>query len=151
MAYFTPYIDESGLHLPTYEDRLQDLITSYRAIFGEDTLPDASVPDYQLLSVIARALDDTGALVLAAFNSRNPAYARGQELDLLLPQYGLSRIGATDSYVTLTLTGVSGTVIPAGSVAADTASVTSPLPITGTLTTCLTCRIIFQSTGGAYI
>ncbi len=25
MAYFAPYIDASGIHMPTYEDRLQDL------------------------------------------------------------------------------------------------------------------------------
>ena len=36
MAYFTPYIDSSGIHLPTYEDRLQDLCSAYRSIFGQE-------------------------------------------------------------------------------------------------------------------
>ncbi len=91
MAYFAPYIDSTGIHLPTYEDRLQDLLSSYRSIFGVDAVLDPSVPDYQLLSVIAKALDDMSALVLSAYNSRNPALASGQALDLLLPMYGLQR------------------------------------------------------------
>ena len=91
MAYFAPYIDGTGLHMPTYEDRLSDLVTAYRSIFGIDSELSESVPDYQLLSVFAKALDDTSALVLQAYNSRNPLYASGQALDLLLPLYGLAR------------------------------------------------------------
>ena len=91
MAYFAPYIDDTGLHMPTCEDRLSDLVSAYRSIFGMDAELSESVPDYQLLSVFAKALDDTSALVLQAYNSRNPLYASGQALDLLLPLYGLSR------------------------------------------------------------
>jgi len=91
MAYFAPYIDETGIHMPTYEDRLSDLCDKYRSIFGQDAVLDPAVPDYQLLSVFAKALDDTSAYVLSAYNSRNPAYATGQALDLLLPLYGISR------------------------------------------------------------
>ena len=98
MAYFAPYIDSTGIHMPTYEDRLNDLVSAYRSIFGVDAVLDPSVPDYQLLSVLAKSLDDTSALVVSAFNSRNPAYASGHSLDLLLPQYGLTRIeGESDA------------------------------------------------------
>ena len=72
MPYFAPYIDGTGLHMPTYEDRLSDLVSAYRSIFGIDAEMSESVPDYQLLSVFAKALDDTSALVLQAYNSRNP-------------------------------------------------------------------------------
>ena len=100
MAYFTPYIDGTGIHLPTYEDRLEDLVTAYRNIFGMEAELSAAVPDYQLLSVFAKALDDTSALCLQAYNSRNPMYASGQALDLLLPQYGITReAGETDAAV----------------------------------------------------
>ncbi len=100
MAYFAPYIDASGIHLPTYEDRLQDLCAAYRSIFGQEAELSPAVPDYQLLSVFAKALDDTSALVLQAYCSRNPAYASGQALDLLLPQYGIVRnAGETDAEV----------------------------------------------------
>ena len=100
MSYFAPYIDASGLHLPSYEDRLEELAEAYRSIFGIESELSASVPDYQLLSVFAKALDDVSALVLQAYNSRNPAYATGQALDLLLPQYGITReAGETDASV----------------------------------------------------
>ena len=36
MAYFAPYIDASGIHMPIYEDRLQDLCSAYRTIFGQE-------------------------------------------------------------------------------------------------------------------
>ncbi len=98
MAYFSPYMDGTGIHMPTYEDRLEDLCGAYRGIFGPEAELSAAVPDYQLLSVFAKALDDVSALVLQAYNSRNPAYASGAALDLLLPQYGLSReAGETDA------------------------------------------------------
>ena len=96
LAYFAPYIDEIGLHMPTYEDRLADLVSAYRSIFGIDAELSESVPDYQLLSVFAKALDDTSALVLQAYNSRNPLYASGQALDLLLPLYGVAREAGED-------------------------------------------------------
>ncbi len=100
MAYFAPYIDGNGIHMPTYEDRLEDLTSAYRNIFGIEAELSAAVPDYQLLSVFARALDDTSALVVQDFNSRNPMYASGSALDLLLPQYGLVRnAGETDAEV----------------------------------------------------
>jgi hypothetical protein len=86
--------------MPTYEDRLEDLVTAYRNIFGVEAELSASVPDYQLLSVFAKALDDTSALVVQDFNSRNPMTASGAALDLLLPQYGLTRAsGETDASV----------------------------------------------------
>jgi len=91
MSYFVPYVDSTGIHMPTYEDRLENLETAYQSIFGLDASLDPSVPDAQLLSVFAKALDDTSALVVQAFNSRNPMYASGQALDLLLAQYGLTR------------------------------------------------------------
>ena len=91
MAYFTPNIDETGIHMPTYEDRLSELCDKYCSIFGQEAVLDPAVPDYQLLSVFAKALDDTAALVVSSYNSRNPAYATGQALDLLLPLYGITR------------------------------------------------------------
>ena len=69
MAYFAPYIDETGIHMPTYEDRLQDLCDKYRSIFGQDAVLDPAVPDYQLLSVCQGA----GRYVrLSAFRIQQP-------------------------------------------------------------------------------
>ena len=96
MAYFSPYIDGSGVHMPTYEDRLDELVSSYRSIFGVDSELSESVPDYQLLSIFAKALDDTSMMVLQAYMSRNPLYASGAALDALLPMYGIVREAGED-------------------------------------------------------
>ena len=91
MSYFAPYIDSKGVHMPTYEDRLAELTETYKSIYGSSAELSESVPDYQLLSVFAKSLDDVSALTLQAYNARNPMYATGAALDLLLPQYGLTR------------------------------------------------------------
>lgn len=96
MSYFAPYIDGSGLHMPTYMDRLEELASNYRSIFSLDSDLSPEAPDYQLLSVFAKALDDTSALVLQAYNSRNPLYSSGEALDLLLPLYGVVRESGED-------------------------------------------------------
>ena len=75
--YFAPYIATDGVHMPTYQDRMEGLTESYRAIFGADVNLTASSPDYQLLSVFARALDDLTQMILVDFVSRNPQYASG--------------------------------------------------------------------------
>ena len=111
MSYFPPYIDASGVHLPTYEDRLAALVASYQSIFGPDVNLEISSPDYQLLSLFARALDDQSQLILADFNARNPQYATGAALDLLMPLYGLSRAGATCSTAIVQLTGSPNAVL----------------------------------------
>lgn len=100
MAYFQPYLDDKGIHMPTYEERLAYLSDEYRTIFGEEAELSAPVPDYQLLSVFSRALDDVSALGLQAYNARNPFYAAGSQLDMLLPQYGMVRAeGESDAAV----------------------------------------------------
>lgn len=94
MAYFAPYLDGSGIHAPSYEDRLQDLMTSYASIFGNDMLLDENIPDYQLLSVFAKALDDVTGLALNVLNCQNPNYARNSDLDFLAQLYGVTRLEA---------------------------------------------------------
>ncbi len=129
--YFAPYIDSSGVHLPTYQDRLDALTASYQTIFGPETNLEISSPDYQLLSVFARALDDLSQLILADFNARNPQYAAGTALDLLLPLAGLTRSGATRSTVQLTLTGTPGAVLPAAPEVLDDAGYLWKCPAPG--------------------
>ncbi|MBQ6506506.1 MAG: baseplate J/gp47 family protein [Clostridia bacterium] len=119
--YFTPYIDGNGVHIPSYEDRMEALVASYRNIFGPDVNLEISSPDYQLLSVFAKALDDLSQIVLVDFASRNPQYASGVGLDLLMPLHGLVRGGATYSTVVLTLNGTPNAVLPDAPEALDDA------------------------------
>lgn len=100
MAYFTPYLDDNGIHMPTYEERLANLSETYRSIYGNEAELSVAVPDYQLLSVFSKALDDVSALTIKVYNSRNPMYACGESLDTLLPEYGIFReTGESDASV----------------------------------------------------
>ena len=109
MAYFAPYIDDTGLHMPTFDDRLEELWTRYCEIFGADPDAASSAPDYQLLSLLTRNLDDVSQFVTQIYESMNPGIepdsigiyyytgyqsapsAAGNGLDLLMAQYGLAR------------------------------------------------------------
>ena len=59
MSYFTPYIDDSGLHMPTYNDILADIIASMKAIYGNDIYLEADSADYQFISILALKIHDS--------------------------------------------------------------------------------------------
>ena len=109
MAYFAPYIDASGLHMPTFDDRLAELWAQYCDIFDVDAAASSSVPDYQFLSLLARNLDDVSSYITQVYESMNPGvepdnigiyeitgyqsapHASGNALDLLMARYGEAR------------------------------------------------------------
>ena len=119
MAYFDPYIDAEGIHIPTYDDRMEYFQSEYKRIFGDDIYLGEETPDYQLLSVFSRCLDDMAALAVDAYNARNPYYAAGNSLDVLLALVGLNRKRATYSKVILTIKGEPRTSLPEGALAID--------------------------------
>lgn len=119
MSYFAPYLDDTGIHMPTYSELLESMIGGYQAIFGSDVYLGEDTQDYQLLSLYARAWDDLQALILDSYNARNPDWASGVSLDHLLALAGISRYPATKSSVTLSLTGIAGETLAAGQLARD--------------------------------
>ena len=119
MAYFSPNIDADGIHVPTYADVMDYLMEQYRAIFGADIYLGEETKDYQLLSVFSKCISDFGELCVDSYNSRNPNYAAGNSLDMLLPLVSMTRRAATCSTAVLTLTGTEGTVVPAKSKVMD--------------------------------
>ncbi|WP_288080606.1 baseplate J/gp47 family protein [Pseudomonas sp.] len=75
---------------------------------------DPSTPDGLKMAHDAEifyALDET---ILQAYNSKDPNKARGIDLDVICALTGTTRSGGSASNVVLTLTGTSGTVVPAG-------------------------------------
>lgn len=114
MAYFTPFIDETGLHIPTYEDIRDDLISKMKAIFGNDIYIDIDSMDYQQVSIFARKIFDTNCLAQLVYNNRTPITAIGVGLDNDVVYANIKRKPATNSTVQLTITGDAGTVINKG-------------------------------------
>ena len=121
MAYFEPYVDADGIHVPTYYDIMDYFVEQYKAIFGSDVYVGEETPDYQMMSVVAKCVSDYSELVVESYNNRDPMYASGNSLDILAQFAGLVRERATASTAVLKITGDSGTVIPADSKAIDKA------------------------------
>lgn len=121
MAYTAPGIDSAGLHVPEYEDIKQRLLDSFRQIFGADLYLGEDTQDYQMIAEFSDCLDDVYSLIIEAYNSRNPNYATGTALDMIIALNGIRRITATYSTVLLTIFGSVGAVIPARSIVQDVA------------------------------
>jgi len=114
MAYVAPYIDESGLTIPSYQDILDDLIEQAKTIYGQDIYLETDTADYQFISVFALKVYDCMLATQLAYNSRSPQTSIGSALDAIVKLNGLSRLVATYSICTVTLTGTAGTVINNG-------------------------------------
>jgi Uncharacterized homolog of phage Mu protein gp47 len=114
MAYFAPYIDETGLHIPTYQDILDDLIQQTKNIYGQDIYLGTDSQDYQYISIFALKNNDTLQTIQLAYNSRGPGTAIGTGLDGLVKLNGIKRRVATYSTAVITLNGTAGTVISNG-------------------------------------
>ncbi len=138
MAYFAPYIDGSGLHVPSYPEIRDQLITEMKNIFGQDIYIDEDTQDYQQISIFAKKIFDTNALAVLVYNNRTPITAIGVGLDNLCALVGITRHPATYSTVQLTITGDAGTVIINGEASDGTYTWNLPpsvtIPSNGTIT-----------------
>lgn len=114
MAYFAPYIDETGLHIPTYSNILEDLILGSKSIFGQDIYLGIDSQDYQLISIIADKINDCFQLLELVYNSRSPLTSIGSALDGIVKINGISRGAASYSTCIVTLYGSAGAVINGG-------------------------------------
>jgi uncharacterized phage protein gp47/JayE len=111
MSYKAPYIDASGLHMPTYGDILSNLVEQAQSVFGADIYLGNDSADYQLLSIFALSIYESMEAVQLAYNSRSPITAIGAALDGLIKLNGMTRRSASYSTCTVTLTGESATTI----------------------------------------
>lgn len=118
MAYTEPYIDATGMYVPTYADIRDNLIEQMKQIFGEDIYIAEDTQDYQQISVLAKKIYDVNSLAMLVYNNRTPNTAIGVGLDNLCSLVGIDRKLAQYSTVQLTITGTPGTVIQNG-VASD--------------------------------
>lgn len=145
MTYFKPYVDSTGLHIPTYNDILEDMLAAMKQIYGDDIYLDNSSPDYQLLSIFALKQSDTLQALAYAYNARSPETAIGTSLDSVVKLNGIKRKAAGHSTCQVKITGSPFTQITNGAVK-DRAGLTWDLPANvvidsnGTVYTVATCR-----------
>ncbi len=147
MSYFTPYVDENGIHINTYDDILANLIDQAKSIYGQDIYLDNDSLDYQFLSVLARQKYDDEQLAVYIYNSRSPSTAIGITLDSIVKINGLTRKTPSYSTCQVIIAGTYGTVITNG-VVTDISGYkwslpsTVTIPIGGTVTVNATCQTL---------
>ena len=75
MAYTAPYIDDAGLHIPSYVDIRDDLVDQFKQIYGQDIYLENDSQDYQMISAFALKTYDTMQLLQIVYNNRSPKTA----------------------------------------------------------------------------
>ena len=117
MAYFAPYIDADGLHLPIYEDVRDYIVNEARRIFGADIYLDNDSQDYQYIATLSLAIYESMLTAQYTYNQRAISTSSGVGLDTLVALNGITRNAATFSTVTVTLTGTAFTEVTNGQIA----------------------------------
>ncbi len=114
MANGYQYIDLTGVIVPDTADTLAGVQQEYRTAFGADLVVTPDTPQGVLITAETLARDAVIRNNADLANQINPNIAGGVFLDAICALTGLQRIAATRSEVVAQLTGVAGTVIPAG-------------------------------------
>ncbi|MDD2056623.1 hypothetical protein NPS58_04070 [Pseudomonas putida] len=148
-----PVISATGISAPTYAEVLDYLKTTYRSIYGADTYLESDSQDGQFLALIALAISDANAAVMAAYFSFSPNTAQGAGLSSNVKINGIGRAVPTNSQADLKIVGQAGTGITQG-VAQDEAgnkwllpdSVT--IPPSGEITVTATCSSVGAVSAG---
>lgn len=109
MAYFSPFIDETGIHVPTFNDIKSQLVDEIKGIYGNDIYLDPDSADYQLISIFAKKIFDSYSLAVTVYNNRTPITAIGVGLDNCVAYANIKRKQPTNSTAQLTITGSYGT------------------------------------------
>ena len=110
-------IDASGVsptELAVYKTEFEDI---FRSALGEDLVLDSETPQGQLIGVLAVALAEIDEVAVAVANGLSLYQAIGLQQDALGSLLSIDRIRRERSTVTVTISGTSGTVIDAGSLA----------------------------------
>jgi len=108
------FLDSEGLHVPDYNDVLEDRKENYKSIYGEDVNLDADSQDGEWVAVEALGLYDVMQTCLAVYNSWSPSTAQTDALTRNVKINGLTRADPSNSTADLKLTGDVGKTITNG-------------------------------------
>lgn len=111
---------ESGLVIPAESAILAGVQEDINSAFGGGLNPALETPQGQLASSQAAVIADKNAEFAYYVNQVDPQYASGRFQDAIARIYFLNRKPATSTVVQVTLGGLAGTVVPAGTLAQDT-------------------------------
>lgn len=109
-------LTETGFKRKRLDLLLQELNDNMKAIFGDNFNVSPESPDGQVDGVISESNANLWEIAEYVYDAFNPSTASGVPLSNLVQLNGITRQPAVASRVSLTLTGVAGTVIQAGSI-----------------------------------
>lgn len=111
---------DAGVVLPTESEILSGVLEDMNAAFGGGLSQNLETPQGQMASSEAAIIADKNAEIAYVTNQVDPQYSSGRFQDAIGRIYFLTRKPALPTTVLCTLIGVSGTVVPAGTLAQDT-------------------------------
>ena len=114
------YIDETGMHVPSYPEVLEAIKADFQKIYGQDIYLEADSQEGALCAVFALRIYDCYTLASSVYNSYSPATAQGVGLSSVVKTNGIRRNTHSFSQVDLKIIGQAGTIIKNG-VATDDA------------------------------
>ena len=105
-------INQNGFKADSFIEILTRLSTQLKDIYGQDINLDQDTPDGQLLGINTTVISDLQDLGLYIYNSMDPDFAEGVNLDRLLKLLARTRLPATKSTVDINLTLNRDAIIP---------------------------------------
>lgn len=115
------YIQPTGVIVPDTSQVRNEVIAEFKSVFGPDLVTDPSTPQGMLITRIVEMRDAVARNNADLANQINPNLATGEFLDALVSFSGGARFPARKTTISgVTLTGTTGTLIPAGSIAMTT-------------------------------
>ncbi|WP_034437992.1 baseplate J/gp47 family protein [Clostridium ihumii] len=128
MTYFSPYIDKTGFHMPTYLDIREKLIEDAKSIFGQDIYLKEDSQDYQWIATVSEKIYDAFQVAQEVYNNRGPNVAIGSGLDSIVKINGIKRKPHTYSKCPVIITGLKDTEIKNG-IVLDRGNIKWNLPV----------------------
>jgi len=111
-------LTSAGLTIKRLSDIVSDLNQGVTGQFGASTNTESDSVFGQLIGVFANELELVYELAQQLYDSFDPDQAEGASLDNICALLGLDRQAATSSSVSIILTGITGTLVPAASIVA---------------------------------
>lgn len=111
---------KDGLVIPDSQSVLTGVLADINQAFGADLSQNLSTPQGQLATSVSAQIIDKNSQFAYTVNQFNPLYASGFFQDALGQIYFITRKGGIPTTVVVTVIGLSGTLIPAGTLVKDT-------------------------------
>lgn len=105
-------INQNGFKADSFIEILTRLSTQLKDIYGQDINLDQDTPDGQMVGINTTVISDLQDLGLYIYNSMDPDFAEGVNLDRLLKLLARTRLPATKSTVDINLTLNRDAIIP---------------------------------------